>query len=135
MTVYTYRNDGRTFCIRQDVPGLSLKRIDNLGTVFQELSKMIFGKRIKKTFLKPLMSYKTCKFITVFQDEQYDPEFINIILATVTEAAIAMSYFKGTGSVSNDSVRKAKMYWAMYMERQKETMDKIKKEYAEVPIN
>ena len=122
----------RSFCVKMRVPNMPLSRIERLKDVFSSLAKEVFGRRIEKATVKALEINHTCKFFIEMKEEAYDPAFICIILMNLADASVAMSYFKNGISMPNESKRMAKMCFALYMDRNKIEMNKIKTEYAEV---
>lgn len=102
--------------------------------MFSSLTKEVFGRRINKVLVKPLQISHTCKFVVELKEEAYDAVFMSIIIMNLADASVAMSYFKNGIAMHNESKRMAKMCFALYMDRNKVEMNKIKTEYAEIPV-
>lgn len=124
----------RSFCIKMDVPNMPLSRIERLKSVFSSLAKEVFGKRIESATVKALQVNHICKFFIEMKEEAYDPAFICIAIMNLADASVALSYFKEGIYMPHESKRMAKMCFALYMDRNRVEMNKIKTEYAEIPI-
>lgn len=122
----------RSFCIKMRVPNMALGRIEKLGEVFSSLAEEVFGRKIGKVWVKPFRVHRFCKFYVEMKEEVYDTAFMYIIIMNLADASVAVSYFKDGISIPNESKRIAKMCFALYMDRNKEEMNKIKNEYAEI---
>jgi hypothetical protein len=128
-----WARDRKTFSIRMKVPNMSLDRIGRLKDMFDSIAVEVFGKKmVNRTLVKPVRCEKKCKFILELREEPYDLVFMDIIIMNIADASISLSCFKTDFPVYNDSKRQARMCFALYMDRNKEEMTKIKKEYAEV---
>lgn len=122
----------RTFHVRRKMSKLSLDSAGEIESTFKSISKEVFGKKVT-TYFKVFKSRCTCSFTIVLVDKQYDPQFVCIIVDNLANA-VMQTYNRKTEEI-NECKRKARLYYALYMEKRMDKINKIKEEYAEIPID